>query len=550
MPPGGPRVGTGTSFRLAVLEYGRLRADGEDGALSGARLEAQLKLLQARGFVPVTASEVAQAYRQGTPLPPRSVLLTFDGGYLSTYEAAHPVLARLHWPALMLLDSGRQEHRDPVFLYWDRLQLMLDSGVWELGTHGHRALRADGTALPPPTSGEEAFRRSRALLESSLRGCRVSAFAHLNGLTPPLGSETAPSDGPQLAFHTDLFGLNGPEDQPLRLNRLQVDPGWTPEVLLQRLEAAMIGPASASLDAWVPDQKLGQQRMRRTAEGFFLEGDRRNDLWLAGSRWVGDWVLQARVRIDAGEFWIAQEAWYGGPHWRFGGKQDTLYFQERTPGLPPRTLARLPQGRSILGWHDLRITRRGPGVWVELDGHAVSELPFNLPTHGRGNLGIVSAPAGGPGRLALAGARFTPISYRVQPVSADPGSAEVRNLQGQVSEIAALSPKWIQRQPRGQVELTFNQDLLRMMQRRFAWDILPEVRLLDGDFPPQSVWLAALLDRAAKAGWDGLRLDVGALSAEGQRAWREIAQRIEKERKTDGLRLWVESTAPMEGKTR
>jgi len=553
LPPAPQAHRQETPFKLAVLEYTRLSADKRLEALTGKELEAQLRLLLSKGYVPVRPSQVIQAYTQGITLPPKALLVTFDGGYLTSYEEAHPVLARLRCPALMFLDTGRQERRDPNFLYWDRLQIMIDSGIWEIGTHGHRPLAPNGTPLGQLGSGEAAFAASQRLVESNLRHARVTTFAHLANLAPDLSLGGAKDPKPNLAFRTDLFGVNSPEDSPIHLNRLRVDPAWSPERLLERLNSAMEDASAAKPErvvatSWISDRRDKDLAPRFTPAGFVLKGARRSGAWLAGSRWAEDWAFQAQFQIDHGEFWVAQEADFGGRHWRFGGKQGLLYFQDRTPGLAPVTLARIPFPNLVGAKHDLRITRRGPGLWIELDGHPVSDRPFLLPFRALGSIGIISGPDGSaPANLTVDRIRFEGLRYDSFIVSPNPSSIEIQTLEQQVPRIAALCPTWIDCKGGQQKEAALNQDLLRLLQRRLALDVLPVILIQDASAPQDASWILPFAKRAQDMGWNGLKLNFKALPPAQQEAWQKVALGIGRQVNTHGFRIYSESLNMNEG---
>jgi len=55
---------------------------------------AQMRALYENGFTAITLCQLVDFVDQGTPLPERPVVITFDDGYLSVYEYAFPVLAR------------------------------------------------------------------------------------------------------------------------------------------------------------------------------------------------------------------------------------------------------------------------------------------------------------------------------------------------------------------------------------------------------------------------------------------------------------------------
>lgn len=69
------------------------------------KLERQLRTLAKIATV-VPLFPALQALREGKPLPPRAVALTFDDGYRDNLTLAAPLLARLGLPATMFLVPG------------------------------------------------------------------------------------------------------------------------------------------------------------------------------------------------------------------------------------------------------------------------------------------------------------------------------------------------------------------------------------------------------------------------------------------------------------
>jgi len=53
---------------------------------------AHLDRLQADGYTTISLYDLVAYLQQGTPLPPKPVLLTFDDGYRDNYENAFPLL--------------------------------------------------------------------------------------------------------------------------------------------------------------------------------------------------------------------------------------------------------------------------------------------------------------------------------------------------------------------------------------------------------------------------------------------------------------------------
>ncbi|MEU9123023.1 polysaccharide deacetylase family protein [Streptomyces sp. NPDC048506] len=119
-----------------------------DLSVTPAAFAEQLAVLADRGFTPLTAADLATAWRQGRPLPDRPVLITFDDGYEGVYRHALPALARHGFPATLFVSTGWL--RGPYDtggaldtpLDWDQVRKLAGAGV-EIGGHSHTHARLD-----------------------------------------------------------------------------------------------------------------------------------------------------------------------------------------------------------------------------------------------------------------------------------------------------------------------------------------------------------------------------------------------------------------------
>lgn len=59
-----------------------------------------------RYFSPIRFSDVLEALGRGAPLPPRSLIVSFDDGHLDNYTNAFPILKSLGVPATIFLSTG------------------------------------------------------------------------------------------------------------------------------------------------------------------------------------------------------------------------------------------------------------------------------------------------------------------------------------------------------------------------------------------------------------------------------------------------------------
>lgn len=175
---------------LAVLTYHRVDdpercphlAPGLIGATPSA-FEDHVALLAAR-YRPVSIDEVLEASSGGTPLPPRSVLVTFDDAYRGFDRHAWPVLRRHGIPVTLFVPTAYPDHPTLRF-WWDRLHAAISSAPAD------DAVIVGGARLPLSTPDERmaAYRRAREDLKG--RG-HHEAMALVEELVGPYEDGVAP----------------------------------------------------------------------------------------------------------------------------------------------------------------------------------------------------------------------------------------------------------------------------------------------------------------------------------------------------------------------
>ncbi|MDO5549259.1 MAG: polysaccharide deacetylase family protein [Eubacteriales bacterium] len=137
------------TVQLPIAMYHSVTDEGESpGAyvISPKRLEEDLQYLNENGFETVTVSDVIAFVEDGTPLPEKPVMLTFDDGYYNNYANAYPLLLRYRMCAVLspvgtLTEqfTALDEPENEIWSYctgWE-LQEMADSGLVELQNHSY-----------------------------------------------------------------------------------------------------------------------------------------------------------------------------------------------------------------------------------------------------------------------------------------------------------------------------------------------------------------------------------------------------------------------------
>lgn len=138
------------------------------GALSVAHLIQHFKWLKDNGYTVVSLDQINRAKQGSYQLPKKSVLLTFDDGYLSFYTQIYPLLKQYQYPAVFALVTDWIESEKPIqygktlksaseFLTWDQVKEMQKSGLVEIASHTndlHYGVTANpqGNQLPAATT--------------------------------------------------------------------------------------------------------------------------------------------------------------------------------------------------------------------------------------------------------------------------------------------------------------------------------------------------------------------------------------------------------------
>jgi hypothetical protein len=154
------------SGAVPVISY---EGVGESGPRSVTRLQLarHLALLNRLGYRTVTSHQYRR-WRQGLPagMPAKPILITFDGGRLSSFRGADRLLQRYGFRATVLVPTARIAARDPEVLSWKELHGMVRSGRWDVGaegTGGDASVAIDSSGQTGPAYAYRRFTRSAGI---------------------------------------------------------------------------------------------------------------------------------------------------------------------------------------------------------------------------------------------------------------------------------------------------------------------------------------------------------------------------------------------------
>lgn len=177
---------------VPVLMYHHVGPNPGLVTVSPETFRAQMESIVAKGYRSLAADELL-AFLQGRgELPAKSVLVTFDDGYLDNYVYAYPVLKELGLKATIFAVTGwigngpvrtgeppcpdhktcmakvRDGQTDEVMLRWSEIEVMEAEGVVEIHSHTHTHTRWDKTT-PDPAARRAALARDLTQSRDTLK---------------------------------------------------------------------------------------------------------------------------------------------------------------------------------------------------------------------------------------------------------------------------------------------------------------------------------------------------------------------------------------------
>ena len=273
-----------TAHCVPVLMYHHISSETGPITTTPKNFDSQMKGLVDAGYTTLTADEFAD-FLAGKPTPPKSVLLTFDDGYLDNWVHAHPILKKYGLRATMFVVTGMigdgplrpcagQEgvslprlpghlecralwtagSTDSAMLRWSEIQAMRAAGTFEFHCHTHTHTRWD---LVSKTREEclahmrHEFEASRALLKEHLGGVSQH-FCWPQGYFSDDYVNLAQEFGFRYLYTTQAYGQNLCAADPAHIYRFSVKnrgARW----FLQRIWTAshpVVGPLYNKWRSW------------------------------------------------------------------------------------------------------------------------------------------------------------------------------------------------------------------------------------------------------------------------------------------------------------
>jgi peptidoglycan/xylan/chitin deacetylase (PgdA/CDA1 family) len=138
--------GTFREGRVPILMYHYVSVPPDDAdiyrldlSVTPDQFEEQLAWLDDNGYTTITLYQFTEWLTDGTELPEKPVILTFDDGYRDNYENAFPIMQKYGQVGTFFILTGVTEAGDPNYMTWAMLREMAEAGM-NIEIHAHEHL--------------------------------------------------------------------------------------------------------------------------------------------------------------------------------------------------------------------------------------------------------------------------------------------------------------------------------------------------------------------------------------------------------------------------
>ncbi len=197
--------------------------------------ELHIVTLLNNGYTPVNFEDIYNASKGSFTMPEKSVVISFDDGYLTNYSYAFPILQKYGVKATIFVVAetvGRSVGENPHFT-WEQARLMEQSGLVSIQSHTYS--HQDLTTLDRFSLARE-LRLSKYHVESNLgKSCDILAFPY--GRYNQQVADAALDAGYRVLTQVGEYGANSVSDINGRpFVRITVYGSWTGYELLWKMQ--------------------------------------------------------------------------------------------------------------------------------------------------------------------------------------------------------------------------------------------------------------------------------------------------------------------------
>lgn len=128
-------------------------------SVSPDKFEAQMDYLSKNGYTPISLDTLYGIYNNQTAAPAKSVVLTFDDGYIDFYTTVFPILRRFNFHAVSFIPTGLIG--GGYYMNWNQIKEIASTGLVTFEahtvTHANLALLSFQAALQQLTDSKNVL---------------------------------------------------------------------------------------------------------------------------------------------------------------------------------------------------------------------------------------------------------------------------------------------------------------------------------------------------------------------------------------------------------
>ncbi len=358
-----------------ILMYSGIVRKPDGKNVTAKSFKKHIEILKKNGYQAIRLQDLLDFYYQNKPLPPKSVLITFDGSREDAYRHADKILKEARYNAVMFLLPDKINSGDHFFICWHDVKNMLKSKRWEFGASSEKGYKYI-TIGPEQKKGPYLF--NRLWLESEKRyesdeelterirkeyaGLKEKVNKKIKELNPfslsiPYGNylswSTAAKDNLamslnkryaeenfKLVFLQGTDGMVTRNNNPQALGRLIVAGDWS------ELDFAYhLGLKVPRLVRFFDDFNKNRLKQEWTISSglAYCKEDKlymypvkdKNDafLYLRGTEGVDNCIIETQAQVELGsQFWLYAKYFDRRNYVRFGLSEGRFYLQRVVNG--------------------------------------------------------------------------------------------------------------------------------------------------------------------------------------------------------------------------
>lgn len=206
---------TSENIGVPVLYYHSVDENADNEVtITPEMLKEQLNYINDNDYVTMTIKELYDYLKNNQPIPEKSIVITFDDGYMNNYTEAFPILKEMNMKATIFCVGNSLD--GSYYLSEDAIKEMSDYGI-DIESHTVNHLHLDTLSYNEQIS---ELKKSKEILEN-ITGKEILSIAYPFGDYNDDTLKAVKDAGYKLAFTTNL-GLSDKNDNIFELDRIYI----------------------------------------------------------------------------------------------------------------------------------------------------------------------------------------------------------------------------------------------------------------------------------------------------------------------------------------